>query len=569
MRSRLTSIKRRIHRSTPDGVVNVYRTARAHARRLAGRPGPVTRSRTNIDIVAGASDAKRWLRRTPPTVRVVDRQDAPPAIRDDVARFGNTDSIDSEAGWIGWEETAAVVSADVHLPKQVETDETPRLTPTGLIVSSDTADALSLGSGNDISTADALNRIVNAGYRIRVVPNEPYRAAQQTGSPIGIHPVVVFAAVPMHDVGGGSRGTQIALELVRRGHHVTYVNRYESHEAVDLGLRFIHPRLEQVSLDRFDAGMHADRTTDPGLVIVELPDPTLSKPIATLVARRWLMVFDLIDDWSDPSLGGSWYSAGFEKDLIVSATAVSASAPDLLKRFKAVGRNDGVLVPNAVNETVFEAEDVVRPDDLPAGPIIGYHGSLYGNWIDWEAIIRIANRFTGHSVVLIGEGRGVPKGLPSNVHLLGMRPQGDLPAYVTHFDVAIVPFVVSDTTHAVSPLKVYEYLACGVPVAAPPLRSLVDLVGVHTDVDLVTAVQHASAAERPNRQDTLREHSWTRRMVELLPHVGWSLDTDIDDRADIAYRPVVVYRPKDRHIAGLDLEREKRPESVKEDPPVA
>ena len=370
MRSRLTSIKRRVYRWAPDRVVNLYRTTRSHARRLTGRPSLATRSRTNIDIVAPASDARRWLRRTPPTVRVVDQKD-PPATRDDVVRFGNTDLIDFEAGWIGWEDTAAVVSADVHLPKQVETDETPRLAPTGLIVSSDVAAALSLGLGDDTSTADALNRIIDAGYRIRVVPNEPHRAAQQTGSSLGTQPVVIFAAVPMHDIGGGSRGAQIALELVRRGHHVTYVNRYESHEDVDLGLRFIHPALEQVSLDRFDAGMHADRATEPGLVIVELPDPALSKPIATLVARRWSMVFDLIDDWSDPSLGDPWYSPGFEKDLIVSATVVSASARDLLERFVVAGRDDGVLVPNAVNETVFDTTDVVRPDDLPPVPRSG------------------------------------------------------------------------------------------------------------------------------------------------------------------------------------------------------
>ena len=548
MRSRLTSIKRRVYRSAPDGVINVYRTTRSHARRLTGRPGLATRSRTNIDIVAPASNARRWLRRTPPTVRVVDQKD-PPATRDDVVRFGNTDLIDLEAGWIGWEDTAAVVSADVHLPKQVETDETPRLAPTGLMVSSDVAAALSLGPGNETSTADALNRIIDAGYRIRVVPNEPHRAAQQTGSSLGTQPVVIFAAVPMHDIGGGSRGTQIALELVRRGHHVTYVNRYESHEDVDLGLRFIHPALEQVSLDRFEAGLHADRAPEPGLVIVEFPDPALSKPIATLIARRWSMVFDLIDDWSDPALGEPWYSREFEKDLIASAAVVSASAPDLLKRFADLGRDDGVLVPNAVNETVFDAHDVVRPDDLPVGSTIGYHGSLYGNWIDWDAITRIANRFPDRSVVLIGEARSIPKGMPDNVHFLGMKPQGDLPAYVTHFDVAIVPFVVSAMTHAVSPLKVYEYLACGVPVAAPPLRSLTELPAVHTDADLVTAVERASAAERPNPHDALREHSWTRRLADLLPHVGWTLDTTTDEPVTIAYRKPVIYPKHQRSVS--------------------
>jgi glycosyltransferase involved in cell wall biosynthesis len=62
--------------------------------------------------------------------------------------------------------------------------------------------------------------------------------------------------------------------------------------------------------------------------------------------------------------------------------------------------------------------------------------------------------------------------MPPNVHFLGLKPQIDLPAYVQRFDVGLIPFKVTDTTHAVSPLKAYEYLASGVPVAAPPLRSL-------------------------------------------------------------------------------------------------
>ncbi len=52
----------------------------------------------------------------------------------------------------------------------------------------------------------------------------------------------------------------------------------------------------------------------------------------------------------------------------------------------------------------------------------------------------------------------------------------------------VIPFRVNETTHAVSPLKAYEYLASGVPIAAPPLRALEGLDGVHTDTDLTVAV---------------------------------------------------------------------------------
>jgi glycosyltransferase involved in cell wall biosynthesis len=56
-----------------------------------------------------------------------------------------------------------------------------------------------------------------------------------------------------------------------------------------------------------------------------------------------------------------------------------------------------------------------------------------------------------------------------NVHLVDAVPSNDIPAYVAAFDVGIIPFVVDDLTRGVSPLKMYEYLAAGVPVVATPL----------------------------------------------------------------------------------------------------
>jgi glycosyltransferase involved in cell wall biosynthesis len=81
--------------------------------------------------------------------------------------------------------------------------------------------------------------------------------------------------------------------------------------------------------------------------------------------------------------------------------------------------------------------------------------------------------------------------MPPNVHFLGLKPQGSLPDYLARFDVGLLPFVVSPMTHAVSPLKVFEYLACGVPVAAPPLRAVVGIPGVVTAEHLVDAVEEA------------------------------------------------------------------------------
>jgi glycosyltransferase involved in cell wall biosynthesis len=51
-----------------------------------------------------------------------------------------------------------------------------------------------------------------------------------------------------------------------------------------------------------------------------------------------------------------------------------------------------------------------------------------------------------------------------------------VPAYIRLFDVAVAPY--PDTPHLFyfSPLKVFEYMACGVPVAAPRAGQIADVI---------------------------------------------------------------------------------------------
>ncbi|HSJ34949.1 MAG TPA: hypothetical protein VLB85_07840, partial [Acidimicrobiia bacterium] len=64
-----------------------------------------------------------------------------------------------------------------------------------------------------------LARIRDAGHRIGLIPIPAADAPTVRSDPITRAPVVVLAAVPLHDIGGGSRSTQLALELVRQGYH--------------------------------------------------------------------------------------------------------------------------------------------------------------------------------------------------------------------------------------------------------------------------------------------------------------------------------------------------------------
>ncbi len=108
------------------------------------------------------------------------------------------------------------------------------------------------------------------------------------------------------------------------------------------------------------------------------------------------------------------------------------------------------------------------PDDKP---IVGFYGSLSG-WIDIELLIKTAKTMPGTNFVFIGPVNTDTQGLDEmpNVFMLGPKPHHQLPGYVQHFRVAMLPFRDTPQIRACNPLKLREYMASGVAIAATDFR---------------------------------------------------------------------------------------------------
>jgi len=345
--------------------------------------------------------------------------------------------------------------------------------------------------------------------------------------------VLMLSANPMHDTGGGQRSAQIALELLEAGYCVIFVSHGRVTETVDLGLRFVRPRLVETSLRSFTGPSgHAARALlwERGVSTVLTQVPVRVWMDVLEGARRTgaVAIYDCVDRW-DSELGRGWYRDGIERRIARDADLVVASAPELVRRLERMAEREVQLVPNAYNGRIFDPDARYdRPEDLPDGRIALYVGALWGGWFDWSLLRSTAESLPETSFVLIGDYRQEGGALPSNCVFLGLRPQATLPPYLAHADVAFLPWTQDDVTHATSPLKVYEFVAMGLPVVAPRLDPLTGIPGVEMAEGRAAFLQAMarsgrsalSAGDREAMRAFSHANSWERRVRDLGLLVG-------------------------------------------------
>jgi glycosyltransferase involved in cell wall biosynthesis len=131
----------------------------------------------------------------------------------------------------------------------------------------------------------------------------------------------------------------------------------------------------------------------------------------------------------------------------------------------------------------------------------------------------VGEKFPAASVLVVGPGEAATRDYPGNVHFTGAFPYRELPALLGACDVGLVPFVRNELTRAVSPLKLFEYLACGLPTAATRLdeieASRAPVVMCESADDFPDAVQSLLDGRGPADRGALiafaRQNTWSSR----------------------------------------------------------
>lgn len=235
------------------------------------------------------------------------------------------------------------------------------------------------------------------------------------------------------------------------------------------------------------------------------------------------VVYDVMDDY--PHFFDRVQSAllaRMHRELLASASAVVTSSKTLADRYASFARNGVEIIGNGVSHAFIEACSVAEPAPelacLPR-PVLGYVGTI-ASWFDFEAVARLARAFSHGTVVLIGPAEVRLPTLPDNVRWLGPRPHSSLPSLLRAFDLGLIPFRLTALTDAINPVKVYEYLAAGLPVLGTSFAELSpfgSLVRAEPSARWAVAALDllAATASRERRVAAARRERWEDRAQRL------------------------------------------------------
>jgi len=215
-----------------------------------------------------------------------------------------------------------------------------------------------------------------------------------------------------------------------------------------------------------------------------------------------------------------------EAELIERAALVFTGGASLYEAKK--HRHPSVhCFPSSVDREHFARarRELPQPADQ-AGlkrPRLGFYGVIDERF-DIDLLRQVADMRPDWSFVMVGPVVKISEEeLPraANIHYLGGKTYDELPAYLSGWDVALMPFALNESTEFISPTKTPEYLAGGKPVVSTPVRDVVrtygQLEGVHIACDAEGFVRCCDKALAQAREGG----EWLAEADLMLSSASW------------------------------------------------
>jgi len=264
---------------------------------------------------------------------------------------------------------------------------------------------------------------------------------------------------------------------------------------------------------------------------------TTAEDVQNFLQLGFKVVYEYIDKIS-PEITGNVPDSVYRRHEAIlkdERVIVAATSDQLFEEVEGHRTRNCILSTNGVDVDHWRIAKGNPPEDLKPAltgrTVVGYHGAL-AKWTDYDLLRRIADE-GNYELVLIGHEHDdeLPKsGLKEHprVHFLGSKSYFELNTYAVWYDVAILPFRKTDLTQAVSPVKIFEYMAARKPIVSTDLRECKKyqsclIAETHEEfmtqlrraVDLATNETYLGILDRE-----AEENSWYEKTNEILRLAG-------------------------------------------------
>ncbi|MFZ5917468.1 MAG: glycosyltransferase [Chloroflexota bacterium] len=281
----------------------------------------------------------------------------------------------------------------------------------------------------------------------------------------------------------------------------------------------------------------------------------ISQPIVWFYHPKWiemvprfsqarLRLYHVIDEYSSyqgKSEARRSREAEWEKEMLAQVNAVIVVSEKLYEAKHAYNSHT-FIVPNGVNYQAYS--EALAVPDLPSEletippPRLGYLG-LVGDKLDLSILKNLAQENPAWSLVFLGPTNvnaqaqtwQALQAMP-NVYYLGSVGVSQVPHYVKGFQVGLMPYLQDYHAETISPLKLYDYLAAGLPIASmdiPAAREFQSHIHLaETPAHFAQAVRDALANTAPERYQARRnlasQHTWQARTERISDLIQTLLD---------------------------------------------
>lgn len=265
-------------------------------------------------------------------------------------------------------------------------------------------------------------------------------------------------------------------------------------------------------------------------------NPIFAKAFGSL--GEMISVFDTVDNWAEHAsyknkkqiLLNNYKTISQKADLIFTV------ADELVGFYHDLGRAENLYwIPNGVDIQHFQkARPRIYQHSNDKKPAVGYIGTVQERF-DLDLLEYLAEKNQDKKFIIVGpvwhevEDRVENlKAKYNNVEFTGRKTYQESPEILTKFNVAIIPHKVDSFIKTTNPMKMYEYLAAGLPVVSTKgagVEIFKDQIHITNDyknfnyyIDL--ALKENSEKLQKQRIESVKDHSWDKRFEKMWDKVN-------------------------------------------------